>query len=356
MKTQRDASLDVVRAAAIMLVICVHSITNSGFMATVVEGPEGFVMLAYWIFSRCCVPLFLMLSGWLMHKKEASQTYYLGYLKLYVPYLLCSAVSLLARQFLFNEQLNLEFIVGSVVNFYACEYAWYMMLYTGLFLLIPFLNIIYNKLESKQQKLLLIFSFVALSHLDSLLNSYVQLWSVWWKNLYPITFYFIGAFMSDYPPRKKASVYFLWMCAALAAFTVFDVFYFEGFAERAIDVNYDHYQILILSLLAFCWLKNISTVKWPEIVLGITKRLSSLSLYIFLLSGISDGIIYPVLANFAPEYHQRYVWTPLTSIISVAMSLIMAMLLSPIGDKLAKMACAVVEKIIFTIKNKTKTA
>ena len=41
----------------------------------------------------------------------------------------------------------MENIINSIIyifNFTACPNAWYLEMYIGLFLLIPFLNIIYN--------------------------------------------------------------------------------------------------------------------------------------------------------------------------------------------------------------------
>ena len=41
--------------------------------------------------------------------------------------------------------------VLSFFDFTAAQYAWYVEMYIGLFLLIPFLNLIYNNLKSQRQ-------------------------------------------------------------------------------------------------------------------------------------------------------------------------------------------------------------
>ena len=169
--SSRNLNLDIIRSAAIIFVLAVHFYDSSGFPAETMAGAVDFAMLCGWFITHSCVPMFLMLSGWLCRKKELSAKYYLGLIRILLIYLICSVACLLFRAFYMHEQLGLRYTFGSIVNFYACGYAWYVMLYFGLFLLIPFLNIINNSLDSKRKKLVLISTFFALSILDSLIQS-----------------------------------------------------------------------------------------------------------------------------------------------------------------------------------------
>ena len=209
---KRNASLDITRGFAVILVACLHSIGNGSLTANPISGVSGYLLTGLWLLSASCVPLFLMLSGYLQNRKTPTVKYYVNYLHIYIPYLLLGVISLTVGALDTHQSLSVRDFVSSLVNFYTCEYSWFVMMYTGLFLLIPFLNAMYNGLETKGQKRLLILAFFALSHLPSLLNSYIQIYSVWWMRLFPVTYYFIGAYCSEYKPAKSASWYF--RCAA----------------------------------------------------------------------------------------------------------------------------------------------
>ena len=92
-------------------------------------------------------------------------------------------------------------------------------MYIGLFLLIPFLNLIYNNLGSKKHKIVLICTMLFLTSLPTIVNIYNfrlgfsadmffndgelrnKILPFWWKSMYPVTYYFIGAYFSEYKPK-----------------------------------------------------------------------------------------------------------------------------------------------------------
>ena len=168
---KRNASLDIIRGFAVVLVACLHSIGNGSLTANHISGVSGYLLTGLWLLSASCVPLFLMLSGYLQNRKMPTVKYYVNYLHIYIPYLLLGVISLTVGGLYTHQSLSARDFVSSLVNFYTCEYSWFVMMYTGLVLLIPFLNAMYNGLETKGQKQVLILVFFALSHLPSLLNN-----------------------------------------------------------------------------------------------------------------------------------------------------------------------------------------
>ena len=64
-----------------------------------------------------------------------------------------------------------QFIFG-VFGFSSAPYAWYVEMYIGLFLLIPFLNGAYHSLTSKGQKRALICTMIVIAALPNILNVY----------------------------------------------------------------------------------------------------------------------------------------------------------------------------------------
>ena len=93
-KAVRNVELDIIRSIAVYMVLCVHSTIFGGFMMEPISGLGGFAMTGFWVLSSCCVPLFLMLSGFLMNRKKVSVDYYLKYLYIFIPYFVISCISL----------------------------------------------------------------------------------------------------------------------------------------------------------------------------------------------------------------------------------------------------------------------
>ena len=183
---KRNLNLDLIRCLALFLVPCIHGLDNTGLYTIALTTAADKAMVGIKLIVTNCIPLYLLLSGYLCCRKSLSVRYYLGYLRIYLVYLLCAIPCVLLEYFYEHSLHSLSDIIGSVINFYCCGYAWYIMMYTGLFLMIPFLNLIYQGCATQRQKQLLIASFFALSILPSLLNSYVHLYSLWWEKLYPI--------------------------------------------------------------------------------------------------------------------------------------------------------------------------
>lgn len=211
MKKGRIAGLDLVRTIAIIFVVILHSTTLSGLLT-------GEILTAKWsitVYLRhltfCCVPLFIMLTGYLQKNKKLSLTYYKGIIPLLVSYTLISVVSLLAKSY-FDKSLTLTpaYILRSVLDFTANDYAWYFEMYIGLFLLVPFLNYLYNGLNSRRAKLALIFTLSFLTLLPQTLLSFspaygsggfeLNILPDFFTDLYILTYYFIGAYFAEYKP------------------------------------------------------------------------------------------------------------------------------------------------------------
>ena len=332
MEKKRDLNLDLIRAAACLLVVLLHTLFRVGFTAESLNSPAGWFQSSYWLLTKTCVPLFLLLSGWLNRDRQAKADYYINYLHLYIPYLLVSAFSLTHYALFLKIPVDLHYALGAILNFYACNNTWYLMMYTGLYLMIPFLNILYRGLETRGQKRLLLLSFFALSVLPSLVNGRFHIYALWWTRLYPILFYFLGSYLREYPPRRRCRVYVLWLLCALLLFALRNMLCFRGDLERLAEVDYDHYEILALSLLIFCVLKTLPAERLPEPAVRAVRLLAKSSFYVFLLSGISDDYADAFLQAHAASYHARFVWAPVTGLLSCALSVAAAMLLQPVGD------------------------
>ena len=312
-KKTRSCNLDIIRCTAVFTVILVHFFFTSGFYRQTVSGERMFLMVFLRTLARVCVPLFMLLTGYLMRRKTLSLAYYKGIRKTLAIYLLASLACLAYRWFVAHETVTLSSAILGILGFQASGYAWYIEMYIGLFLIIPFLNLIYNGLSSKKGKLLLIATFLALTTLPSLINlfdlhtpgwwaqpsisqSYDKLIPAWWEGIYPITYYFIGAYLSEYgsPLRKRWS--FPLLMGALLLFSVFNYYRsYGGVFQWLSFTDWPGFECVITSVLTFMFLLRLPAQSLPGWVKTVFAKVADWALGAYLVSWMWDEYAYPKL-------------------------------------------------------------
>lgn len=313
--TKRSPAADIIRILAFFLVCSVHFFLNGGFYLEIVEGKGMYVMTVMRSFAIICVPLFLTLSGYLLRKKQLEKSYYKRIWKIVITYLLASLFCIVYSVFILDDDKTIKDIILSIFNFTAAPYSWYVEMYLGLILLIPFLNIVYNALSSKERKKCLIITFIILTSIPSIINIYdldsfgrpslfsmSKLIPAWWENFYPITYYFIGCYLSEYPIKinKALNVALIILCTILSG----TFCYWCSYKTRFIWGAWCGYQSLfniVLTLLVFNLIININYDKMSNGFAKFLKMVSELCFGGYLVSWIFDDKLYPILTEKVPE-------------------------------------------------------
>ena len=344
----RSMNMDIIRCVALFFVLAVHFCTHCGIYDAGYTGLAAFLSDTLRNFYAPALGVFIMLNGFLQYRRRISSGYYLGILRLYEMYLICSLAHILYNICYLGVDMSLRDILSALLNFSAGEYSWYILLYNGLFLLIPFLNLSYNNIEHRGHKRILILSLFFISALPfSFLNAFFSLSAYWWQRIWPLMFYFMGAYFGEYRPRlsaKKAGfIYF----AVLMVFSVYNfALYnpnspFYGISTRSFQYAHESLQIAVMAPLLFLWIINIDMSGCPR---GIEKVLSVISRYtygIFLFSSLTDSFIYLWLNRFIPDVGMRYLFFP----IAVPISYASATLLAFLADKLVQLMDKLVRPI-----------
>ena len=330
MKTakERNLNLDLIRCVALLMVPIMHSLDHTGLYDQQLYGAANQSMIAVKTLFTTCIPLYVMLSGFLNNRKALSARYYLGLIRILGVYLICGIACLAFEQCSGIAHRSPAEMVSALVNFSCCDYAWYIMMYFGLFLMIPFLNMAYHGLTTRKQKLVLVATFLALSVLPSLLNLYFQLYSLWWTRFYPLCYYFTGAYLSEYMPKARPGKWAAALLAFLAAYSVFFYFHHDANGAALIGVYQDTFPVYILSVLLFVTLFHLPLGTVPGPVAALLRKVSDLTLPAYLLTWITDSLIYPRLMAAVPAGPARYPWLLLT----VPLSLISALLMAQVVD------------------------
>lgn len=354
MKKQRNVNVDIIRCTAVFSVISVHFFLNNGFYQEVVQGKRMYAMVLMRTAFMVCVPLFMMLTGYLMCGKELSVKYYRGIKKTLWIYVMASVACLLFKVFYRKQEISLFQGLLGILNFTAADYSWYVEMYVGLFLLIPFLNILFRGLETKRRKQYLILTLLVCTTLPSLLNIWdfatsgfwetpviSKKWNAlvpdWWTGIYPLTYYFLGAYLREYKVKLSTGKNLLLLLFAVIAFGSFNYYRsYTGNFKSGSFVSWEGFENVIDTVLVFILLLNINTERIPLFFKRFFAVIADLALGIYLVSYILDQICYPVLLEKVPVMPQRLEWyaviVPVVFVGSSLLSLVLNGIYS-LGEK-----------------------
>lgn len=326
---KRDLNADLIRCAAVYSVLSVHFLLNNGFYSAPVVGTDMLLMCMYRSLFMACVPLFIMLTGYLMWQKQLSRGYYRGIVKTLEIYVLASIACLLFKKYVLGYEVTLKSAVLGILDFDAANYAWYIEMYIGLFLMAPFLNLAYHGLKSNKEKQVLLLTMTALTMLPKLLNIFSFTVEGWWANpalsneydplvpgfftaMYPITYYYIGAYLREYGWQISKKKNALLLVLAVAAFGWYN-YYRSGGGSFVWGANSTWGgENLVTAVLIFVLLLHINIERWPGFVRRAIVSISGISLGLYLVSWIFDQIIYKVyFLPYVPEVNDRWVFYPL---------------------------------------------
>lgn len=134
-----------------------------------------------------------------------------------LSYLFISVVTILFREYYVGEHHSAIQWILKVTDFSAISYAWYIEMWIGLFLLTPFLNILWKNIETRRHKHILLLTLYLLCALPDMFNRYgVHLVPGYWSIIYPCAFFFIGAYIKEYQPAvSKLKILAFILCCCL---------------------------------------------------------------------------------------------------------------------------------------------
>ncbi len=330
--SKRNTALDITRIVAFFSVICVHFFLNTDFYNTAMISKRMLMMTVMRTGFMICVPLFIILTGYLMNKKTLSARYYKGIIKILGIYVLATIACLVYKNIMYGEELGIKKIILSILNYTGANYAWYIEMYIGLFMLIPFINLVYNGLQSRKSKLILIVTFLALTTIPSLVNHENKILPDFWVVLYPLTYYFIGAYLKEYPVKLKKWLNLLLLFGATLVFGIICYIHSNGGNFKWTKYNdWFGYMNVVTSTLAFVFLSQRDISKFPLGVRRVLAYISDITLGAYLVSYIFDNLVYTKLLNlYVKDVLDRvYYFIPtvlLIGVLSLALSAVLSLI------------------------------
>lgn len=338
----RSPALDIIRIFACINVLSIHFLMNGGFYSEPILGGRMCAMLFMRALFMCCVPLFLMLSGYLLCNKMPERKYYGRIWRIIFVYLAASLFCVYGYRFLYNRvcglmgnepidfaPLGVGHLLELILDYEAGRYAWYIEMYLGLFLCIPFLNVMYQKLPSKKVKQVLILTGFVLSILPNLVNSFNFTQPGWWANptmrdqngtlytytnlipdywlsLFPFTYYFVGCYLREYGLKIKLWKNALLLACSIALYGGFSLW--RSWGTTFVSGTWSMWNnpfVFSVSVLVFCFFLNCKYRWMPTWLRNLLAYLSELTLGAYLVSGTFDNLVYPYIKQQQPIVFQR---------------------------------------------------
>lgn len=381
----RDPAMDVIRVVACFGVLSIHFFIYIEFYSEVIDNGREYVLVVMRSFFMYCVPMYVMLSGYLMCHKKPEIKYYIKIGKTICIYILAAVFCTYifprlycALQGIFSLPDNDfdffsfgEFILA-LLDYRAARYAWYIEMYLGLFILIPFLNILYNSIDSKNRKRLLLLSLILLTAVPSVLNVYCFTVKGWWKNpatlneagkiyetnqifpswwtfAWPITYYYIGCYLREYGLKIRTWLNGLLIVIAGLCFGAYNIWRSKGAVFQLGGwTDWDSFFNMIVAVLIFTFFMNLKYDHMPGFIKQFFSIISPLCLGIYLVSWCFDQLFYSILVKKVSIVAYRLDYFPIILPMIFLCSAIVSFLLLKVYELL--------ERIINLVRRHQKNA
>lgn len=344
----RDIGLDITRIVAFISVVSVHFFLNSSFYDTPVLGKRMYAMTIMRTAFMVCVPLFMILSGYLLCGRSV-RLGEKGELKKHIckcgdviaTYVIATVFILIFRRVYRGEAITIGEGILNLLRY--AQYSWYVNMYLGLYLLIPFLNVIWMNLGGKSGQRNLVLVLLVTTVFPSALNVYdldtiTTPWSYtatnqivpnFWTALYPITFYYIGAYIRTNVSMKELNTWkiFLLFVVAVTVSGIYNIwrswgtnFVWGGWCD------WGGWQNTISSVLLFLMINSIHCSQPGKMSSKVIGLLSELTFGAYLLSWIPDQMNYPKLLERVPDAGMQIKYAPIMVLASVVIALLGSLL------------------------------
>lgn len=294
----RIIGLDLIRVVAIFSVVAGHFWDiHTPFKESVFNSLSmSWQSAVYFLVYATGVPLFIMMTGYLnANKVECTRKYYGSGMRVILAYLFFSLLTLSFRTFWLGENLSWVNWGSQILRFNAIQYAWYIEMWIGLFIFTPFLNLMYKAIPSKRQKQILLITLFIMTAFPSFFNRFgYHLVPGFWASVFPLTFFFIGSYIREYEPRltgKKIWVAIIAIILICAINPVFNMLFVQNQAMIPIAGYSQGIFGTIVAVLIFLLLYKVDIKN--HVTTAVLKRISLLSLDMYLCCWIFDKLFYP---------------------------------------------------------------
>lgn len=328
--TKREPGLDLLRCIAFLFVVTFHSYLYNGYYYEPQVGISMWLAGSFRWLSVSCIGLFLMLTGYLKSGRTDVRACYRGLAPVLLGYLVSAVISIPIRHFAFGDIQTFSTWLNRLFSFSAVYYGWYVEMYIGLVLLMPFVNLTLERLQDT--KALLGFGIVMLV-MTALPGA--TPWVVfpdYWRSIYPLTYYILGAMVRRIQPKIRPWIGFagaIMMSAILGAYTVLST---DGKLSEALTWEFPDLWIVFIVVCLFIALYR---VRIPSALSRILAFGASGCYGGYLLSHLFDAWCYKLIPGWRNPEHYALIFFCITVPI-----FLVSILVGTLIERVSKRICA----------------
>lgn len=127
MKQERKYGLDIVRIIATLSVLSVHFFLKTNYYNTPLNSMPMRVQSIIRNFFMICVPLFILITGYLNNNKEYNKIFFKKLFNILIIWLFYSVIEYFTLQIINNTHtFNLKDLLFNITSFKGCGYSWYI--------------------------------------------------------------------------------------------------------------------------------------------------------------------------------------------------------------------------------------
>lgn len=314
------AGIDIVKILAVFMVVCIHTYLHDGMYGEPITDTKYILpIMCRWL-AYTCVPLFMISTGYLMKNKKLTGKYYIGLIKIIVIYIVISIICMKFNHAQYGSDFSDPWTVfKGFLEYSNANYAWYVNYYIAIFLCIPFLNLAFNGLETKGQRFVLVVTVAALTVFARSLflgfdrNNQIKLLPDYLNGAWPLAYYFVGAFIREYPPKRTILNKIL-IIIGLSVSTGFITW--STYRQSVINLNegqrfisyhfndYGTYPVYLIAVFIFLLLFDITTKN--KVIKFILRQISGATFATYLISYVFDAKNYGDFNTKYPVVYDRW--------------------------------------------------
>lgn len=280
---------DIVRFIACLFVVCEHFFLNCGYYDQNLLGPVMFAETFFrWMFL-VCIPLYLMLTGYFKLNKKPDKSHYMSIVPILIAYIVISIPKMILYNQMYGDFYTPKELLKSLANY---SIAWYMGLYLGMVIILPFLNKLWHALEGKKEQHILIGSLIFLCSVYPVFNYVAPSFFI---GLYPIMYYFIGAYIRENQPKFNKGLLAVMFIVLTFVETLISFFGVKGspFNWTLItmpDSGFGSILVLIPAVCVFLIFYDIDIKN--KVICKVLQTVGTVTFETYLFAGVYDAIIY----------------------------------------------------------------
>ena len=326
-KSERNYGIDLLRLIAMLFVVLLHCMGKGGILDNAVVNSSQYKVA--WFIEICAysaVDMFALISGYVLYTKKEKPIRINRYIELWSQVVFYGLVVTLVYNILSPSIVNYRDYIISLFPVTNGLY-WYFSAYTGLYILMPFLNKALHNCDAKMLKKMFILVIIFFSLFDVLTNRFIGSgYSLIWIML----LYILGAIIRKCNIGNNVKTWKLLVVSfvLIIATFLYKIYGFE-FTVLGLKINNDTFISYISPTILGVSIINIivfSRVRFCNFFQKILKFAAPAAFAVYILNNqkfIWDNIMNNLFVNIANDSVIKIIFYPLVfSLLFLVISII----------------------------------